>query len=128
MPAHLPARHPATALVLVALSGVSLLGGQQLRAQPRSALTATQWAEDLDFLVSTIRTRHLNPFAHQSSRMFDEKVAALTRALPGLRDDDARMVALARLAVSIGDGHTNLEIYRSQPLVPIRVFWFGRDL
>src|SRR4029077_15203937 len=47
---------------------------------------------------------------------------------PGMRDDTVRMVALARLAASVGDGHTNLEIYRNQPLVPIRLFWFGREL
>jgi len=128
MPVHLPARHLATAVLLSAWSAVFLLGEQQPRAQARPTLTTAQWSEDLDALVSTIRTRHLNPFAHQPSRMFDEKVAALTRALPGMRDDTARMVALARLAASIGDGHTNLEIYRSQPLVPIRVFWFGREL
>jgi len=128
MPAHLPAGRLVSSLSAAALAGVFLVLGQQPRAQPRSTLTTAQWSEDLDVLVSTIKTRHLNPFVHQSARTFDQRVAALTRALPGMRDDTARMVALAGLAASIGDGHTNVEIYQSQPLIPIRMFWFGREL
>jgi hypothetical protein len=116
------------ALFLVALAGLLLLCAQHPRGQERSALTATEWAEDLEFLATTIKTRHLNPFAHQSAPMFDENVAALARALPRMRDETARMVGLARLAASIGDGHTSLEIYGTQPLVPIRFFWFGSEL
>ena len=92
MPAHLTARRLVTALFVAAWSGVCLAGGQPPRTQPRSTLTPAQWSADLDFLVSTIKTRHLNPFAHQSAQMFEEKVTTLTRALPGMRDDTARMV------------------------------------
>jgi hypothetical protein len=127
MPNHLAPRL-VTTMFLVALSGASLLPQQPPPAPGRSTLSVVQWAEDLEFLATTIKTRHLNPVAHQSAQMFDEKVATLARALPGMRDDTARMVALASLAASVGDGHTSLEIYRSQPLVPIRLFWFGREL
>jgi hypothetical protein len=119
---------PVGALLVLVLSGLLLVCEQQPRGDERPALTATEWAEDLEFLAATIKTRHLNPFAHQSAQMFDGKVAALARALPRMRDDTARMVGLAGLAASIGDGHTSLEIFGSQPLVPIRFFWFGREL
>jgi hypothetical protein len=127
MPASWSDRRPVTAVVLLALA-LSLVKGPRPRAQDRTALTVVDWTEDLAFLAATIKANHLNPFAHQSAQVFDEKVAALTRVVPRMRDDTARMVALAALAASVGDGHTNLEIYGSQPLVPIQLFWFGREL
>jgi hypothetical protein len=107
---------------------LSAVHEQRLGAQDVPTLTSAQWVEDLQFLATMIRTRHLNPFAHQSAQMFEARVAALTRALPGLRDDAARAAGLAILAASVGDGHTNLEIYGGQPQVPIGLFWFGREL
>src|SRR5262245_20995439 len=128
MSAHLAVGRPVSLLILLVLSALLLVNGQRPHAQDRSALTVTQWAEDLEFLATTIKTKHLSPFTHQSAQIFDEKVAALGRALPRMRSDNARVVGLAALAASIGDGHTLLEIYGSQPLVPIQLFWFGREL
>jgi hypothetical protein len=125
---HVSDGRPVAALFVLVSAGLLLVCEPQPRGQERLALTATEWAEDLEFLSTTIKTRHLNPFAHQSEQLFDRKVAALARALPRMRDDTARMVSLAGLAASIGDGHTSLEIFRGQPLVPIRFFWFGREL
>jgi hypothetical protein len=126
--APLSAPAPLMALFVVVLSGILPVREQQPRAQDRSALTSAEWADDLEYLAKTIRTNHLNPFAHQPAKIFDAKVAELARALPRMRDDTVRLVGLARLAASVGDGHTSLEIYGSQPLLPIQLFWFGRDL
>ena len=97
-------------------------------AQPRPAQSLADWQDDLDALVTTIRTHHVAPYTHISREEFDRRVADVRAVLARSERDGERSLHLASLAASIGDGHTNLQVYGRLDRLPIRLFWFGEEL
>ena len=63
--------------------------------------------QDLEFLVSTIRSRHPNPFAKTSSAELDRRTQELSESIPSLTDVQAYL-RIKSIAASIGDAHTAL--------------------
>ena len=97
-------------------------------SQPRPTQSLADWQEDLDSLVTTIRTHHIAPYTHVFQEEFDRRVVDVRAKLALAERDSERSIHLASLASSIGDGHTNLQVYGRLDRLPIRLFWFGGEL
>src|ERR1700682_6119616 len=69
------------------------------------------WRADLAFLTKSIREIHPAPFNAVSQADFEAAVARLNADLPNL-DRDRVILEFARIVALIGDGHTNLELFR----------------
>ena len=121
-PAVVVARRAAVLCIAVMLIAAPAL------AQPRPAQSLAAWLDDLDSLVATIRTHHVAPYTHISQEEFDRRVTDVRSKLARTERDGERSIHLASLAASIGDGHTNLQVYGRLDRLPIRLFWFGGEL
>lgn len=101
------------------LLAIAVLGDLRQAAAP--GVTRVTRA-DLDVLVEQIVTRHPNPFHHISRRTFEARVAALRAEIDDLPPTEA-LVAVTRLAASIGDGHTRIGLPAASGVLPIDVEW-----
>src|SRR5215831_2040266 len=88
-------------------------------------LTPAQWREDLQFFAREMPKRHMNAFHHISREQFESAIAELDGRLEGL-DGDETYVGLARIANSIGDGHTYIRFPRDVANFPLRVGRIGQ--
>ena len=86
------------------LLGTLLVAAAALPA-PAQTLAAAQWGQDLDFLTSSIRTHHPNPFHAVSEASFERRVDQLRETIPTLTDSEI-MVEMAGLVAMLQDGHT----------------------
>ncbi|HEU5171249.1 MAG TPA: tetratricopeptide repeat protein [Gemmatimonadales bacterium] len=82
------------------------------------SLTAADWQADLRHLVAELHRLHPALHRHLPKPQFDSAVAALDARIPALSPDQ-RLVELARLVASIGDGHTFLPV--GQPMAAVRM-------
>lgn len=85
-------------------------------------LSVSQWRDDLDHLVDSLRSQHRNLHHTISADAFDRAVRTLRGRIPAMEGHEV-VVALARLVASIGDGHTVLRLtdipgFRRYPIVP----------
>lgn len=95
---------------------------QQRLAPATDRLAA--WRQDLGVLAQNLSKYHKNAFFKISKADFDEAVTRLHDAIPQMSDAEIR-VALARIAASIGDGHTSIGLLTRESLVyPIGFYWF----
>src|SRR3954453_5456620 len=78
-----------------------------------TALTAAQWSEDLDELVSILTTKHGGPFDHISRRAFFAAVGDTRRLIPH-RTGVQNALAFRKLSALIGDGHTEVAFPRDR--------------
>ncbi len=86
-----------------------------------------KWREDLRFIAEELPKKHKNAFHFVSRETFEKAVGDLDKQIPNL-DDTQIIFGFAKIFAMIGDGHTALpwtEIYEA---VPIRFFWFGKEL
>lgn len=81
-----------------------LLGSKQ--AYGLSAESLQNWRDDIRYLQTQVKTRHLNAFHTQPEADFDKHVEALLSELPALSEVQVE-VRLMSIMASIGDGHTN---------------------
>lgn len=95
--------------------------------EPRAALNALQWREDLRFLAAQLPQRHVNPFFATERATFDALVADLDRRIPTLTDNEV-IVGLMQLVASLKDGHTTLPIPETFQTYPFRARWFQNAL
>ena len=79
-----------------------------VRPAPEERVEA--WREDLAALAHELGSRHVAPFRRISRQDFEAGVAALDARIPELSDDGV-VIELARIAASIGDGHTGFLLY-----------------
>lgn len=82
-----------------------------------------RWIEDIEQLSSELPKRHKNLFFSREEKNFYEDIENLKRDID-LYDDYEVMVAIAKIAASIGDAHT----YVTLPvrfLCPIELYWFS---
>lgn len=93
----------------------------------RSDLTKAEWHEDLTFFASQLAERHANAFHFISRQQYEAEVAQLDRKLDRLNSDEI-YVGLDRIANSIGDGHTYVDLPVDDAFLPIRLARFGNDL
>ena len=95
--------------------------------RPVGSLTAEKWREDLRYLAAELPRKHKNAFHSVTREQFERAVAELDAEIPSMQDSDVVM-GLSRIVAMIGDGHTHLQWGRLYPNVPLRLYWFGREL
>lgn len=95
--------------------------------RPVLSLTKERWREDLQYLARELPQRHKNAFHRISRSQFERAVAELDSQISTLQDSDIVM-EMSRIVAMIGDGHTNLGWQGLFARVPLRLFWFGREL
>ncbi len=86
-----------------------------------------KWREDLRFIAEEIPKRHKNAFHFVSREKFEKAVADLDKQIPVLNDTQI-VFGFAKLFAMIGDGHTSLHWNWAYGEVPLRLFWFGKEL
>lgn len=86
-----------------------------------------KWREDLRFIADELPKRHKNAFHTVSREQFEKAVADLDKQIPTL-DDTNIVFGMSKLFAMVGDGHTALHWSWAFDSVPIRLFWFGKEL
>jgi tetratricopeptide (TPR) repeat protein len=72
------------------------------------ALTTEQWLEDLDFVVTQLKSYHPNLYYRISEEDFDARVAQSRAAIRNARSDLEAYLAIRRTIAGVQDGHTQL--------------------
>src|SRR5262245_6889945 len=98
-----------------------------LTRSPGSALSKADWQEDLKYFAKELPKRHRNLYHATSREQFDRAVRDLDAAIPALADHQV-IVRLARIAATVGDGHTRVQLPASFRLYPLALYWFGPEL
>lgn len=91
-----------------------------------AALTAAQWQEDLDTLVTELPKRHKNLFFRLPAPEFRRQADMLRREIPRL-GQDAIITRLVRLAAAPGDAHTGVA-FEPRRAVPVMTYWFKEGI
>lgn len=115
----------------------SLVAAVPLAASAQAG-PANAWREDVTIMAGLLTTLHANPFHTTSKAAFAAETARLHADIPDLADSEI-IVRMARLAASIGDAHTRLNIAPGRPGVPghpsagfvrlpLRLEWFSDGL
>jgi len=86
-----------------------------------------KWREDLKFLAEELPKRHKNAFHRITRAQFEKLVANLDAKIPTLSDDEIAW-GMVSIVSKIGDGHTGLELGGLYPRIPMRLYWFGKQL
>jgi len=84
-----------------------------------------RWRADLDFLLTTLQSRHPNLYTKVPREQWDQAATALRDNAAALSDTQIAM-EIARITAFAGDGHTFINL-RTSPLftsLPLRVQWF----
>jgi hypothetical protein len=89
-------------------------------------LSAGQWHVDLTSFAQQLTVLHGNAFHTIRRGYFDGEVARLDRELPRM-NGDAVYFGLDRIANSIGDAHTYVELPADDANLPLDVERFGAD-
>ena len=95
--------------ILAPLLSPSMSPSQEAAAVERRipVLTAAQWTADLQVLAERLPEVHRDAFHTISRDEFQREIDDLERRIPAIEDHEV-IVELARIAASIGDGHTGL--------------------
>lgn len=86
-----------------------------------------KWREDLRYISEEIPKRHKNAFHFTTREQFEKAVADLDKQIPVL-DDTQIVFGFAKIFALIGDGHSTLYWNWTYGRVPLRLFWFGKEL
>ena len=86
-----------------------------------------KWREDLRFIAEEIPRRHKNAFHFVPREKFEKAVADLDKRIPSLNDSQI-LFGFAEIFAMIGDGHSFFNWNWAFGRVPMRFFWFGKEL
>jgi len=86
---------------------ISIVVASPVAAQTH--LTASQWREDLHYLVEQIQTIHPDAFHHVTQSQFMAASAKVDAEIPSLSDHEIE-VELAQLVAMLGEGHSRLSL------------------
>jgi hypothetical protein len=89
---------------------------------PTNAERVHAWREDLAFFARELPRHHARPFGVLPEERFRAAVLDLDRRIPEL-DDAAVVIELARLAASIGDGHTGFSLHSPRLGFRVHPLW-----
>jgi len=110
---------------------VSLAQHSPRRPPPLTPAEVVRWRADLCFLAAEMPKRHRNLFHTLTRAEFDRAVRRLDARIPTLRRHEI-ILELARLAASVGDGHTNVAPARDSAIafhaIPLRLYLFADGL
>ena len=90
-------------------------------------LSKEKWREDLRFLAAELPKRHKNAFNLIPREQFEKLIAELDAKIPSLTNEEI-VLEMSRIVSRIGDGHTGLGWGSQFPKVPMRLFWFDKEL
>lgn len=90
-------------------------------------LTKEQWREDLHFLAAELPKRHKNAFNLISRERFENLIGELNAKITSLTNEEI-VLEMSKIVSRIGDGHTGLSWNWQFPRMPMRLFWFDREL
>ena len=80
----------------------------QVTASEGSLLTTEQWLEDLEFVVSTLKSRHPNLYYKTSEMELDSLVEKSRDEISEAKSDIECYFAIRKVTAAIEDGHTQL--------------------
>ena len=119
----------ASALLFDPASAISQVAAPRTAPLESSAVIA--WREDLRFMAREMEQRHRNLYHTVSRARFDSAVTALHQRIPTLARHEI-IVALARIAALVQDGHTNVAPTRDPEVgfttLPIKLYLFKDGL
>jgi hypothetical protein len=93
---------------------------------PTLSLTPAQWRADIAAFATELPKLHANAFFSLSRAEFDSEVASLEQRVGHMNGDEA-YVGLARIANSLGDGHTGVRMPPDRRDLPIQIARYGDD-
>ena len=116
--------------VLMCAAPAFAQGGAPTNATVSQA-EAEKWREDLRHMAREMEARHKNLFHTTPREQFDAAVKKLHERIPALARHQI-IVELARIAASIGDGHTNVAPTRDPKVgfraLPVKLYLFKDGL
>jgi tetratricopeptide (TPR) repeat protein len=136
---HAPPRRPirrrgfllAAALWIAPSAGFLVAGDAVTAPGTVRKAEAREWREDLRFMASEMKRRHRNLFHTVSRERFELSVRRLDERIPSLARHQI-IVEMARIAASVGDGHTNIAPTRDPKIgfraYPIQLYLFAEGL
>src|SRR3712207_630202 len=93
-----------------------------------SQAEAERWREDLRHMAREMEARHRNLFHTTTRERFEGDVRKLHERIPSLARHQV-VVEMARIAASVGDGHTNVAPTRDPKIgfrtLPLKLYLFG---
>jgi hypothetical protein len=87
---------------------------------PRGKSEADKWRQDLRFMAEEMPKHHRNLFHAMTREDFESAVRRLDERIPSLARNQI-IVAMARIAAMVGDGHTNIAPTRD-PKIGFRAY------
>ncbi len=114
-------------LRLPLIAATILLIAGALNAQVKQ--TTQQWQQDLDFIHKTVHAEYPFLFKKTTAADFDQKVKALSAAIPELEDHEI-ITGFARIISSFEYGHTSLRLGGKAGfrMLPINLYHFNDGL
>lgn len=88
-----------------------------------NTLRNSRWLEDLDYLSRELPKRHKNLFFNNREKDFYDQIFELKNNIQ-YYDDYELYVSFAKIAASIGDAHTSVQL-PVRFLCPIKLYWFS---
>ncbi|MFL6254496.1 MAG: tetratricopeptide repeat protein [Pyrinomonadaceae bacterium] len=112
-------------LCLLLLTGSTF--AQSTTGSVVSQTEAEKWREDLHYMAREMEARHKNLFHTTTREQFEGAVKKLDERIPTLARHQI-VVELARIAATIGDGHTNVAPTRDPKIgfrtLPLKLYLF----
>lgn len=125
---------PLSGVLLCALLCAAPSFAQPAGNAPAAAVSraeAERWREDLRHAAREMEARHKNLFHTTTRAQFEAAVRRLHERIPALARHQI-IVELARIAASVGDGHTNVAPTRDPKIgfrtLPVKLYLFGDGL
>jgi hypothetical protein len=118
---------PATPYLIVFTTAAA--PGVAPQTEKPTGMTPVKWRADLAYLGSELPKRHKNLFFRLSEKTWQEKVKKLDARLPKLSEPEI-LVELERLVASVGDPHTDINVFQNNRLscLPVSLYWFKDGL
>ncbi len=129
--AHMPVFYGCIFLLFISCS--SPLTWSPYPLDSWNSLTSSGWQQDLDALITTLSTRHPNPWTVVSRAEFQDNLDALVDLAQELESQgnggftyQAQLITgLTRNLAELQDGHTSVNMY-SPIIFPLITAWFPR--
>jgi len=80
----------------------------QVNALEEKSLTTEQWLEDLEFVVSKLKSNHPNPYYKINENKFDSMVSQARNEIKRSESNIESYMAIRKILAFIQDGHTQL--------------------
>ncbi len=122
---------PAARAAVILLAGTQALFGCAPETGHHTEISerAARYAEDFDYLKTTLNERHPDMYHERSPEAFDDDLQAILSQVDSLSDFQV-MMELRFAIASLGDAHTSVAFYDEidpRGWLPIETAWFERS-